>query len=222
MATWVTHFRIAEKLIDLGLDVSPEEFLVGNIGPDCGLANEEGIFYPPKEITHFKVDGKINADLFYHQYILNKERDLSKEQLSFYLGYYFHLLTDLEWSSFYKQKKIEPAYQDILGTPEYWYLVKRDWYVVDFKYLKMNEHSLFFSIFQNIKSFPDLLDIFPQGQINEQVRRITQFYLYTEVPDDYELVYLMLSDVEDFVESTVTVIKEVLNAKQELIQTIFR
>lgn len=109
-----------------------------------------------------------------------------------------------------------------MGTPEYWYLVKRDWYVVDFKYLKMNEHSLFFSIFQNIKSFPDLLDIFPQGQINEQVRRITQFYLYTEVPDDYELIYLMLSDVEDFVESTVTVIKEVLNAKQELIQTIFR
>ncbi len=28
MATWITHFRIAERLIDLGLPVCKEEFVV--------------------------------------------------------------------------------------------------------------------------------------------------------------------------------------------------
>lgn len=58
------------------------------------------------------------------------------------------------------------------------------------------------------------MDIFPKGQIDEQVGRITQLYLQTEVPDEYELVYLTLSDVDGFVESTVSVIEEILNAKQ--------
>lgn len=117
MATWVTHFRIAEKLINLGLDVCPEEFLVGNIGPDCGLANEEGIFYPPKEITHFEVDGKINADLFYLQYILNKERDLSKEQLSFKLGLLFSFTDRFGVEQFLQTKKEGTCPSRHFGNP---------------------------------------------------------------------------------------------------------
>jgi hypothetical protein len=41
LATWVTHFRIAENLLNYGIELSREEFLVGNIGPDCGLPSKE-------------------------------------------------------------------------------------------------------------------------------------------------------------------------------------
>lgn len=60
MATWVTHFRIAEALISRDLPVSKIDFLVGNIGPDCGLIGEDGKPMPPKEITHFKMNHTVH------------------------------------------------------------------------------------------------------------------------------------------------------------------
>ncbi|EDL64543.1 hypothetical protein [Bacillus sp. SG-1] len=66
MATWVTHFRITEELLEKDIPVSKVAFLVGNIGPDCGLIGENGKPTPPKEITHFKVEGKISSESFYN------------------------------------------------------------------------------------------------------------------------------------------------------------
>lgn len=213
MATWVTHFRIAEELVDSGLNVSKKEFLVGNIGPDCGLVGEDGGFHPPKEITHFKMDGKINADLFYNQYILNNEKDIQIKRLSFFLGYYVHLVTDQEWSEFHQQKKNEKAYQDIIGTPEYSNTIKRDWYGLDFQYLKNNKHNIFWTTFQNISDFPDYLNIFPNDQVSEQIKRITKFYLENTIADDHEFKFLTLKEVDEFVEHTVSKIKEILNTR---------
>lgn len=213
MATWVTHFRIAEKLIDSGLFVSNEEFLIGNIGPDCGLYGEGGELNPPKEITHFKIDGKINADLFYDRYIQNSEDSINSKGLSFCLGYYLHLVTDQEWSKLHQQKKKERVYQDIIGTPEYWNLIKRDWYGLDFQYLKDNKTTIFWTTFQNISEFPDYLDIFPSGQVNEQIKRITKFYLENTIADDHEFVFLTLREVDEFIEHTVSKIKEILNTR---------
>jgi len=34
MATWITHLRIAENLLDLLPTLDPERFAVGNIAPD--------------------------------------------------------------------------------------------------------------------------------------------------------------------------------------------
>ncbi|WP_223068426.1 zinc dependent phospholipase C family protein [Paenibacillus caui] len=213
MATWVTHFRIAEKLIDLGINVSHEDFLVGNIGPDCGLYGLDGRLNPPKEITHFKINGKINAELFYSQYIENNRKSINDKRLSFCLGYYFHLVTDQEWSKLYKQKKEERVYQDILGSPDYWNLIKRDWYNLDFLYLKSNRYCIFWTAFQYINQFPDYLNFFPEGQINEQIRRITRFYLEETITDDYEFVYLTQREVDEFVNGTVTQIKEILDTR---------
>ncbi|GIP44377.1 hypothetical protein J45TS6_28360 [Paenibacillus sp. J45TS6] len=214
MATWVTHFRIAERLIDLGVPVSKEEFLVGNIGPDCGLYHEGEGLIPPKTVTHYKMDGRqINADLFYSQYLLHHEKDIHTKKLSFYLGYYLHLVTDQEWSKHYQAKKSEPLYQNIMRTPEYWSLVKGDWYGIDFQYLKNNKDHIFWTTFQNIIDFPDYLDIFPNGQVGEQIRRITAFYLENTLANDHEFVYLTLSEVDQFVEHTVSRIMEILEGR---------
>ncbi|MCR8643804.1 zinc dependent phospholipase C family protein [Paenibacillus sp. N1-5-1-14] len=202
MATWITHFRIAEKMMELGLDVSQKEFVVGNIGPDCGLPSENG-FYPPKEITHFKVNNEISAERFYEQYL--RDQAYSHEEFSFYLGYYIHLRTDEEWSILHRKKRQEPMHQDIidtLGNPEYNNLIKLDWYGHDFVYLQNNPNHVFWSVFQYIEEFPDYLPFFEEGQILKQIHRITQFYVTNRVPDDNEFKYVSVTEMDKFVEET--------------------
>ncbi|WP_088104202.1 zinc dependent phospholipase C family protein [Halalkalibacter urbisdiaboli] len=212
MATWVTHFRIAEELLIKELPVSTIDFLVGNIGPDCGLIGENGKPTPPKEITHFEIEGKINSDSFYQKYLSDEKESLSSE-FSYYLGYYIHLLTDEEWIEFIEQKKKEKVYQEILNTPEYINLVKRDWYGLDFLYLKNHKDNIFWKEFQHITDFPEYLSFFPQGQTLEQIRNITNFYHSRTISDDHEFIYLTSYEVDEFVENTVQTVKELLNQR---------
>lgn len=212
MATWVTHFRIAEELINLGLPVSKEEFLVGNIAPDCGMPAKEGRgFKPGKEITHFTIDKKTNANLFYEQYLANREVHISNKRDSFYLGYYAHLITDEEWSKFQREKQKEPIHQEMSGTTEYKILKKKERYGLDFLYLRNNIEHIFWTTFQHIKEFPDYIDIYEQGQLTERVKQITNFYLNNTISEEYEFRYLSMKEVDKFVEETTGIIKNRIN-----------
>ncbi|KRE91144.1 hypothetical protein ASG89_34455 [Paenibacillus sp. Soil766] len=208
MATWVTHFRIAEELIKRGLPVSILDFLVGNIGPDCGLVNEDGKFTPPKQVTHFMEGREVRSELFFQQYELNK-LDMTSAQGSYYLGYYLHLITDEEWIKLTQVKKNEQVHQAIIGTPEYNHLVKRDWYWLDFKYLRQNRNHIFWTVFRNIQGYSEYLPFFSAGQTFQQIQNITNFYCNTEVPEDYDPVYMKEAEVDDFVQGTVNKIQEV-------------
>ncbi|MFI8684890.1 zinc dependent phospholipase C family protein [Rossellomorea sp. NPDC077527] len=214
MATWLVHFRIAENLLNKGLQVAEEEFVVGNIGPDCGLPDPEtGIFHPDKIVTHFRENGKINPDLFLKQYIEGRQ-GFTDPRSSFFLGYYLHLVTDVEWSKMHHEKKKEPIYQTILGTPEYTRKIKGDWYGTDFVYLQGNTDTVFHRVFQHIKSFPDYLDIFPENQITKQIKRITAFYLGDSyafaLEPDYMFTYLTPDEVTQFVEETTEKLVDIL------------
>ncbi len=208
MATWMVHFRIAGNLLNMGLVTSDKEFLVGNIGPDCGLPDDQipGGFYPPKQVTHFRVDDQINPTLFFEQYLQKEKMNFTNPKFSFLLGYYLHLLTDVEWSQLHQQKKREPIYQKILGTPDYTRMVKRDWYGSDFLYLHENKENIFRNVFQHIKTFPDYLTIFPENQVSKQINRITEFYLgnsYAFALDpSYKFDYLTPDEVTQFVDTT--------------------
>ncbi len=217
MATWMVHFRIAENLLKKGLLASEKEFVVGNIGPDCGLPDKEtGEFYPGKEVTHFKEGNKISPRLFLDQYMKQETFDFTDPRLSFYLGCYLHLVTDVEWSQLHQKKKKEPIYQEILGTPEYTRMIKRDWYGADFVYLKEHSDTIFENVFQHITSFPDYLDIFPANQISKQIKRITDFYngnAYEMALDpDYRFDYLTPDEVSQFVNGTTEKLVHLLNA----------
>ncbi|KGE18418.1 hypothetical protein PWYN_28355 [Paenibacillus wynnii] len=215
MATWVTHFRIAEELINRGLNISKVGFLIGNIGPDCGLMNEDGKFSPPKRVTHFMNDREINAEMFYQQFSLNKI-DFTSEKGSYYLGYYVHLITDKEWIKLINIKKEEQVHQAIIGTSEYNHLVKRDWYWLDFKYLKEKQDHIFWTDFQYIKGFTEHLPFFAAGQTNQQIKNITQFYCNTLVPEDHVPVYLKEVEVNYFVKETVNKIQIILTQRMGL------
>ncbi|RED66159.1 hypothetical protein [Cohnella lupini] len=215
MATWVTHFRIAEEFIKRDLPISKIEFLVGNIGPDCGLIGEDGNPNPPKEITHFKIEGKIDAESFYNQYLIESTR-ITNSKESYYLGYYFHLVTDEEWIKLTKYKKKEKVFQNILNTPEYTSLVKRDWYGLDFLYLKKNKDSIFWTDFQSIKEFPEYMNFFPFGQTSKQIKNITEFYQNSSISGDHDFIYLTADEMDKFVENTVRVLKEKLIRKMNI------
>jgi hypothetical protein len=215
LATWVTHFRIAEELLKTEIPVSPIEFLVGNIGPDCGLIGEDGVPKPPKEITHFEVDGRISSDSFYNQY-LEEGKESQTREFSYYLGYYIHLVTDEGWLKLLKRKKKEKLYQDILNSPDYAGIVKKDWYGLDFLYLKHHKDNIFWTEFQHITDFPEYLSFFKKGQTFEQIRNITEFYQTSSISEDHEFIYLTAAEVDDFVESTLQEVKEQLNEKLRL------
>jgi len=212
MATWVTHFRIAEEFIKKDLPVSKIDFLVGNIGPDCGLIGKKGNPTPPKEITHFEIEGKINSESFYNQYLLDNT-EISSPKGSYYLGYYFHLLTDEEWIKLTDQKKKEKVFQKILNTPEYTPLVKRDWYGLDFLYLKKNKDNIFWTDFQHIEEFPEYLSFFPPGQTSKQIKNITGFYHKSSISEDHEFIYLSSIEANKFVENTVHLLTEIFNQR---------
>lgn len=73
-------------------------FAVGNISPDCGFRNDDGTYQPAPHVTHFQ-DEEYRAahpERFYNEYIAGQQHD--REELSFLLGYYAHLLLDVEWA----------------------------------------------------------------------------------------------------------------------------
>ncbi|MDF2506068.1 MAG: hypothetical protein K0R06_3563, partial [Clostridium sp.] len=78
------------------LDV--QSFLVGNIGPDSGVPNEDwSEFSPPKVISHwYDKAGRIDSEDFRVKYLSDTSKYTAIEK-SFYLGYYTHLLSDIEW-----------------------------------------------------------------------------------------------------------------------------
>ncbi|XXM72532.1 zinc dependent phospholipase C family protein [Lysinibacillus sphaericus] len=208
----MTHFRIAEELLKTELSVSRMGFLIGNIGPDCGLIDKDGVPHPPKKITHFKGEGKIDAEAFYNEYL----RDVSEfdtEEFSYYLGYYIHLVTDQEWLKILADKKKEKVYQDILNSPDYARIVKKDWYGQDFLYLKQHQDSIFWTDFQHIDDFPEYLNFFRNGQTIEQIRNITEFYQSSSIGENHEFIYLSAAEMDAFVDRTVEEIKVRLNQR---------
>ena len=53
MASWMIHLRVADRLLDLIPDLSPIEFIMGNLAPDSGRVCGTDQFDPPAKITHY-------------------------------------------------------------------------------------------------------------------------------------------------------------------------
>ena len=101
MASWMVHLRIADMILDSIPNLSPVEFIVGNIAPDSGVPNEDwSAFFPPTKVSHFKTtSNKADPDAFAAKYWTEKLRSgYNERQYAFFLGYLTHLLTDVLWS----------------------------------------------------------------------------------------------------------------------------
>ncbi|WP_139902042.1 zinc dependent phospholipase C family protein [Clostridium thermarum] len=201
MATWISHFRIADYFLNK-LDVEKKEFIVGNIGPDCGEPNEDwSKFTPPSSVTHWTTSGKkseIDPEAFYNRYLIDS-KSLSKKKYSFYIGYYLHLLTDVEFTKLVAVPKFEKYAKELEQDRNFICTMKEDWYDIDHLYLRNHPEFYAFKVFSEIEEFPnDYLDYYSQTAIIKQIKYITNFYKSFEGNLDREYSYLTPEETEAF------------------------
>jgi hypothetical protein len=213
MATWISHFRIADYFLNKLDNVSETEFIVGNIGPDCGEPNDEwSEFTPPTETTHWRSEASefgIDLDSFYEKYL-----DKKSEYRSFYLGYYIHLLTDIEWGVqvYYPKKEIfAPEFERDSG---FIWTMKKDWYDLDHLFLRENPNFYPFKVFSSITEFPNkYLEYYSQTAMIRQIKYISGFYQNFKGNLDREYPYLTKEEMSEFVEKACKVIHGKLRKK---------
>lgn len=209
MATWIAHMRIAEHFMQKYEILNNEKFLVGNIGPDCGVPNEDwSDFTPNKQVTHWrsKDNTYIDADDFKNKYL-----KVNDEKYPFYLGYYFHLLTDIEWSKFYRRKQLEPVYYEGLKKDKnFIWTIKEDWYGQDHLYLKDHPDSIFFTVFSKIDDFDNIyFDFYPDHAFIRQIKYITDFYLSHDENLERDFPFLSKLEMDVFVDETIKLIENI-------------
>ena len=193
MAEWPTHLMIADSVLEKIPGLKRHEFCVGNIAPDCNVENEDWTGYtPPREVTHWMTkERKTVADCgrFVQEYM--KKKDIaSKEEESFLLGYYSHLITDAEFQRYIRDEKRVKACWDRIkadpelskkasGMPENWDSVKilinkwerlKDVVTIEAEYLEEHPDSGFMTEIIGLETFPNYIDYFPEGAIPRKVK----------------------------------------------------
>jgi hypothetical protein len=200
MASWIVHLRIAENLLDVLPDLDPARFAVGNIAPDSGIPDEKWEkFTPPTEVSHFgNFPGAYRklADLeFYRRYLLPLRGAPDLDPVSFRLGYFSHLLADNLWSEKIGRPTQARWAEQFAADKDFIWEVKKDWYGLDFIYVRDHPDCLFWRVF--LTAQPELggLDfLLPEG-IRRNVEYIQQYYQRTdaEIQALYNRPYIYLS-----------------------------
>jgi len=235
MANWITHLRIVDILFEKGINLDIKGFVIGNVAPDCNIENEDWTeFTPPREVTHWmdKKNNKLSADYkgFYKKYIEGRNF-MSDEEISFLLGYYTHLITDVEFQKFvrdekrvreifYRIKKNNRLYEKVKGNPENFDTLKRvfgkqniwsDIYVQESDYLEATPESKYNTVLKKVQGFPEYLDYFPEGAIIRKIKVMTKEDIIDEKRKEF--IFFTQDELNDFVERTSNHVYELINEK---------
>ena len=212
MASWMVHLRVADKLLERLEGIVETEFIMGNIAPDSGVPNKDWTVYAPsKEVSHFQKrleDGTVVLDVasYLEQYFTAEKRaGYSREQYSFYLGYLTHLLTDMEWIDRIYAPSIARYPEDNAADPyKLLWTLKKDWYDLDFLYLKKHPDFKAFQIYENaVGFFNSYMDTFAPDAFENRRKYVTGFYRRGRENIEREYVYLTEAQAEQFVEDCV-------------------
>lgn len=219
MASWIVHLRVADKIINNLEGVSTTDFVIGNIGPDCGEPNENWTQYnPPKKITHWMNESKrICPELFYDQYIREEDKAKDFSKYSFYLGYYVHLLTDVAWKKEISlpTEKLYAHEFSMEDRDTVYARIKEDWYDLDFLFLKNNPGFRAYEVFKESKDYNnDYLPYYSNRAIPKQIRYIREFYDGPHGQLQREYKYLSSGKMDKFVEQCSIGIMKVLKDKK--------
>lgn len=207
MALWIVHLRIADLLLKKFPGLCVRDFIYGNIAPDSGVPVPGNyVFSPPKEISHFYYkDGFYNLcgfKEFRNRYLLpDKTKQYSREALSFYLGYFCHLVTDWHWSKEIVQPIVNSdreAYEkDKAAHAAVW---KKDFYAIDCRFLKENPDFEAFKILCEDKTFENIyFEFFPKNAFDLAREKIKTFYSSFETAPKCSEVYMTKSRADRFV-----------------------
>jgi hypothetical protein len=211
MATWIAHLRIAENILHLIPDLEPVPFAVGNIAPDSGIPDEKWEkFDPPPEVTHFgNFPGAHHklADLeFYRRHLLPLGGRQDQGPVSFQLGYFFHLITDNLWSAQIGRPTAEQFASEFAVDKNFIWEVKKDWYGLDFLYIRAHPDCLFWRIFLDAQPETGNLEFLPLEAVRQRVEYIQEYYQRTgdELQKAYNrpYTYLPQSEMDRFVDES--------------------
>ena len=210
MASWMIHLRIADLLIDRIRDLDETAFVMGNIAPDSGVPNADWTaYFPPKTVSHYKTNQNDETFFDISRFIsehLTAEmiRSYSRREFSFFLGYYVHLLTDVDWTKDIYRPAVEAhAGRSKEDRTAFVWEMKRDWYDLDFRYLEEHPDFRAFSIYEKAAGFRnDFLDTFSGDAFDSRREYICGYYRgdHGELYRDYP--YLTPDQADLFVRKT--------------------
>lgn len=185
MASWIIHLRVAQILMDTLPVGDVTAFAVGNIAPDSGAPNPDGVGYTPsKDITHFQRVGEdgvkdIRPEDFVAAYLTEEQvRRYTPRQYGFYLGYLSHLVTDRAWADEIvfptRDANIEWFRTD---KQDFFAHVKRDWYDLDCVYLLHHPDFPAYRAYAEAVGFRnEFLNFFPTQVFDVRREAIVEFY----------------------------------------------
>lgn len=208
MASWMVHLRVADKLLDCLEEISPREFVMGNIAPDSGLPNEDWTaYFPDRKVSHFQGQGPdgtegIQIDEFMSNYFTAALRQsYTKEQYAFFLGYLTHLLTDVEWVRRIFRPCLDKHMEEQRENKQkLLWAMKADWYDLDFLYFKKHPDFRAFHIYENAQGFVNsYMDIFAEDAFDKRRGDIAGFYRGGRDNLEREYPYLTEREADAFV-----------------------
>lgn len=207
MASWMIHLRMADKLLSQIPGLSELEFIMGSIAPDSGVPNADwSAFSPSTDLSHFKdpqiKHGKgISIPKFLEEHFTpQQQKRYNQGEYAFFLGYLTHLLTDIFWAD----EIFQPAIRRFPArTQEAIALIKKDWYDLDFLYLRQHPDFHAFHVFRNAAGFRNTyMDIFSADAFDDRRAYITGFYMGPREDLDRPYPYLTAEQADRFIEDT--------------------
>ena len=156
----------------------------------------------------------VHDDLFVERYFTKERRESYNErEHAFYFGYLVHLLTDKLWASkivYGAKEKFSDLFEQ--DNTAFWKKIKRDWYDLDFLYLKKYPEFEAFGIYEGIKEFKNnYLDFFAEDAFVQRKKFIIEFYREGVEKVKERETYISLDELDAFVEYAVEEITEAVN-----------
>ena len=200
MGTWISHLRIAEKLLEHFSELDEVTFTFGNLSPDSGIPNADWTeFDPPKEVTHFLRKGEgehaIHDLVYYEQYLANIKPEDDIKLYSFRLGYFFHLICDIMWArriATTTKQEFKSLFDE--NPAKAINIVKDDWYGLDQLYVRDHPESNFWQVIMTNSNPPSYLPFVKEAALHQQYEHIRKYYSEPEDQWFLSLPYQYLNE----------------------------
>ena len=225
MASWMIHFRVAQAMLDHGaLGDRPDPtlstaFVIGNIAPDSGVPAPDGKGYlPGKTVSHFmrRFEGvppgenpkRCDPAALVRDWIEPAQERDDAIATAFYLGYICHLVTDNGWVRDFiypaKERFGHLRLTDGVETPEgvarFYAFLKKDWYDMDFLYIKHHPDLPAYRLFLEASDFENrFLPFFPSDAFIRKREEIEVFYRRGAAEVEERTMYMTEEEPDAFV-----------------------
>ena len=223
MASWMIHFRVANAMLEAAiLEGFPPEaitaFVWGNVAPDSGAPTPDGGYSPNKNTSHFmrrfegvppgQIPERCDPRGFAETWLTPAIENDDPVATAFYAGYLCHLVTDNAWvRDFIYPAKVKLAHLRLsngVETPEgvarFYAFLKRDWYDMDFLFVKHRDPLPAYRLFLEAPPFKNtFLPFFPEDAFEQKRREIEAFYRRGAAEAEDRETYLTEEELEAFI-----------------------